>query len=321
VHEVPRMSIFWNFFFAAVIVATFCQYVFRIDIAIESEEYYDGDRSHCKQHHADPFQEGECFFREDYNSARRLFLESAKAIGAEISFLPVYDKLGTDVAVVRGSDRLFVLHVSGVHGVEGFAGSSVQSAALQHLATIPPEQRADFPTAVFVHALNPYGFANNRRVNEENVDLNRNFLTDDEFAFVLDRDPNYAGYVDLDNTGLMNPTSQPFSSRYTLLNDAYSMGRMLYAVIRYGLLHLKRALVSGNYHKADGLGYGGTELAKSSLNLITLVQEIGIPDGADQVVMVDVHTGLGPKGIVPDGVLFVSIITFRAGCTPLLPVR
>jgi hypothetical protein len=31
----------------------------------------------------------------------------------------------------------------------------------------------DEPTLVFVHAVNPFGFANNRRVNEENIDLNR----------------------------------------------------------------------------------------------------------------------------------------------------
>ena len=33
---------------------------------------------------------------------------------------------------------------------------------------------------VLLHALNPFGFAWRRRVNEDNVDLNRNFLLDDE---------------------------------------------------------------------------------------------------------------------------------------------
>ena len=29
------------------------------------------------------------------------------------------------------------------------------------------------PTIVFIHCLNPYGMKHNRRVNEENIDLNR----------------------------------------------------------------------------------------------------------------------------------------------------
>ena len=42
---------------------------------------------------------------------------------------------------------------------------------------------------VLVHALNPFGFAWRRRWNENNVDLNRNFLDDRSF---LDGDAAYA---------------------------------------------------------------------------------------------------------------------------------
>lgn len=34
---------------------------------------------------------------------------------------------------------------------------------------------------VLVHAVNPFGFLNNRRWNENGVDLNRNFLVEDVF--------------------------------------------------------------------------------------------------------------------------------------------
>ena len=37
-----------------------------------------------------------------------------------------------------------------------------------------------------LHSLNPYGFANLRRANEDNVDLNRNFLAADDFARLRD---------------------------------------------------------------------------------------------------------------------------------------
>src|SRR3546814_17471906 len=42
---------------------------------------------------------------------------------------------------------------------------------------------------LFVHAVNPFGFAHMLRVNENNVDLNRNFL---DFAAPLPPNPVYA---------------------------------------------------------------------------------------------------------------------------------
>ena len=78
---------------------------------------------------------GECFFRDNYNDARELFLKSAKDAGAELMFLRVVDDLGTDVAVLRGTgeSKRFLIHLSGIHGAEGYAGSAVQSAALMSL--------------------------------------------------------------------------------------------------------------------------------------------------------------------------------------------
>ena len=50
-----------------------------------------------------------------------------------------------------------------------------------------------YPTIVLIHANNAYGFAKNRRFTEENVDLNRNFLTLKEFEEVTTRNHNFAG--------------------------------------------------------------------------------------------------------------------------------
>lgn len=62
--------------------------------------------------------------------------------------------------------------VSGTHGVEGFCGSGCQVALL---ADGFVEARPSGCAVVLLHALNPYGFAWLRRVNEDGVDLNRNF--------------------------------------------------------------------------------------------------------------------------------------------------
>lgn len=252
---------------------------------------------------------GDCFFRNDYIAAKELFLKSATDAGAELMYLPVVDGLGTDIAIFRGADlgRRFLIHLSGIHGVEGYAGSAIQSATLQYLGEQLKRNRDakniesdgtisndDYPTIIFVHAVNPYGFMNNRRVNEGNVDINRNFLTEQQFSDVKKRDPNYAHYVDLNS--LINPTVQ--ASKSILVNDAVNIFRTLLALGRHGLLHIKKALVSGNYHKQDGVGFGGFEMSRSARNLVELVQNenLGIPD-AEQIVLVDVHTGLGPEGV------------------------
>ena len=187
-----------------------------------------------------------------------------------------------------------LLHLSGVHGVEGYAGSAIQSAAL-NLLQAPNAPRLT-PTIVFVHAVNPYGMAANRRVNEDNVDLNRNFLTNDEFAAVRARDANYARYVDVDP--VINPVSQ--ISPFAAVNDAYNVLKTAVAVLRFGLVTLKRAMVSGNYHKKSGLGFGGFRRAASTNHLIELVQErLNITGSTDisSVVFLDVHTGLGPPAV------------------------
>lgn len=92
---------------------------------------------------------------------------------------PDGDELTIDVARFspQRPERLIVLS-SGLHGVEGYLGSAVQCAILEEELEgwTPPDRLA----VVMIHALNPYGFAFHRRVNENNVDLNRNFLLDGE---------------------------------------------------------------------------------------------------------------------------------------------
>src|SRR5262245_8496682 len=117
------------------------------------------------------------YFSPDYFTARERFREDAARAGARLQALPLRAKgpkgeeLSIEIATF-GSDnpQRVLLHSSGLHGVEGFAGSAIQ---LQLLRNIPP--LAADAALILVHILNPYGMAWLRRVNENNVDLNRNF--------------------------------------------------------------------------------------------------------------------------------------------------
>jgi hypothetical protein len=79
-------------------------------------------------------------------------------------------------------------------------------------------------TLVFIHAVNPYGFHHDRRVNEDNIDINRNFLTPEEFEMAWSRDPNFAGYVDADP--FFNPEHM---SEYTFINDLVTIRNVVTA--------------------------------------------------------------------------------------------
>ena len=177
----------------------------------------------------------ECYFSSNYYQAKELFLrntEKLRSINVKVSTkaMKVHNDLTTDVSIIHGNKNKFILHISGTHGPEGFAGSAVQSAMLEYFyeskaysnieycavadadnSTLLDENclNTNLPTIVFIHALNPYGMANNRRFNEDNVDLNRNFLTSEEFQEVVKRDNNIASYDDLHY--LLNPVQMPTS--------------------------------------------------------------------------------------------------------------
>eukprot|EP00615_Pteridomonas_danica_P014601 CAMPEP_0114404690 /NCGR_PEP_ID=MMETSP0102-20121206/19786_1 /TAXON_ID=38822 ORGANISM="Pteridomonas danica, Strain PT" /NCGR_SAMPLE_ID=MMETSP0102 /ASSEMBLY_ACC=CAM_ASM_000212 /LENGTH=96 /DNA_ID=CAMNT_0001569593 /DNA_START=83 /DNA_END=370 /DNA_ORIENTATION=- len=75
------------------------------------------------------------FFSEDYYTARSKFRSQIRsAPNAQLhtlamDHLPDLD-LSIDIGIFKGSTKKLVMHISGTHGVEGFAGSAVQNAHL-----------------------------------------------------------------------------------------------------------------------------------------------------------------------------------------------
>ena len=120
-------------------------------------------------------------FSADYPEARGKFLDACSAAGAEVvhhlnsnATGPDGGALYTDIARIGPADAELVFIVaSATHGVEGFLGSGCQIGYLRQKLY---EERPANSCILFVHAMNPFGFAHVRRVNEDNVDLNRNFL-------------------------------------------------------------------------------------------------------------------------------------------------
>lgn len=224
------------------------------------------------------YVDAEKYFSPDYSSARRRFLSAAERAGARLSALelsvrgPSNEPLAIDVAWLGASRaRRVLLHISGVHGVEGFAGSAIQARLLERKFPLP----ADGALAL-VHCVNPAGMAWLRRVNENNVDLNRNFL-----AQPADYRGVPEGYADLH--ALYNPGGPARADFFRL--------RLALLMLRRGIKRVQQAGAEGQYEHPDGLFYGGKGLEEGPrLLLAHLKKKLG---PARQICAIDVHTGLG----------------------------
>ena len=119
-------------------------------------------------------------FAAGYSEARDKFLAAARVAGATTYRYdnptkgPKGESLSTDVARLGPDDASrVVVTISSTHGVEGYCGSGFQ---VDWLASVGAAGLPRDTAAVFVHAINPYGFAWTRRVTEEGNDLNRNYV-------------------------------------------------------------------------------------------------------------------------------------------------
>ena len=222
------------------------------------------------------------YFSPDYATARARFRVAVTDAGGELTPLelsakgPGGEDLTIDVAWFGSprASRAFV-HTSGTHGVEGFAGSAVQLQwAIEQSQTCPRDI-----AIVFVHVLNPYGMAWLRRVNEHNVDLNRNFLPPGQaYAGAPD------GYAQLDR--LLNPG--PKGSPVFLVRAGW-------LIARRGMPALRQAVAGGQYVNPQGLFYGGASREEGPRLVERFVRErLG---GLERLVAVDMHTGLGPFAV------------------------
>ena len=218
------------------------------------------------------------YFSNNYMAARHRFIEAAKARGAALHKLileqraPDDSPLSIDIAWFGASfPRQVVIHSSGLHGVEGFAGSAIQLALMDQNMYVRPDN-----AILLVHALNPFGMARLRRVNENNVDLNRNFL-----ACKAKRPSLSEAYKLLSK--FLNPANPPVVG--------FFYARIAAFVLRYGITRLKQAIAEGQYVYPKGLFFGGGKLEEGpSLYQSWLADKL---KSLQCVFAIDVHTGLG----------------------------
>lgn len=222
-------------------------------------------------------------FSGSYLQARERFLAAAQTRGLAVEThaldLPGAqgEALATDVVLDGPADaERLLLVLSGVHGAEGYSGSALQTGFL--LSGGEEWSRPADVAVLHVHAVNPHGFSHGRRVTQENVDLNRNFV---DFDRPLPPNPAYGDIHDH-----LLPSSWPPPAEAELALAAYAE--------RHGLRGLQRAAKLGQHTHPDGICFGGTEPTWSNRTFRSILRHHA--SKARWLGSIDIHTGLGPHG-------------------------
>lgn len=225
------------------------------------------------------------YFSSSYEEARNKFLKASQEAGASIESYknPEVDEDGSslflDAAFIGSKDaKTILILASGTHGVEGFAGSALQTGLLQY--SVFDDLNPNI-SVLLIHAINPYGFSYLRRWNEDNVDINRNFLDYSTKNF-----RGNPGYDQLAN--VINPKSISF------WENTKARFRLFWYGLKHGENELREAISKGQYTHPHGIFFSGTSETWSN-KTIRIVTDRYLKN-AERVVIIDFHTGLGPYG-------------------------
>lgn len=251
---------------------------------------YNGYRPTKVDHKAAPEALG--YFHETYAECRSAFLSKVDRVvsqyeAVEVSRVAVPSRADADLTVdicyipAQTGTRSLLILSSGIHGIEGYAGSAIQLMAMEEI--LSPE-RLDITGILLIHALNPYGFRYRRRVTENNIDLNRNCAIEDtQFS------AKNAGYGKMYEA--LNP--QEAANHNSLKNRHWHL-IMIRKIITESMRVLRQAVLEGQYEYPDGVFFGGREIEPQITALAPFLRRIMEP--YTKILTIDLHTGYGENG-------------------------
>lgn len=224
------------------------------------------------------------YFKDDYDQNDRAFVELFSKIKKTNRSASIHQfqysagTLRTYFFPAQKTQKNLLVMISGTHGVEGLAGSAIQRWFL--------EQDFDLSTTavLMVHGLNIYGFKNFRRTDENNIDLNRNFILSRSFF-----SPDDSSYEKLNS--FLNPTEPP---TLNILSRISFIFKSIYNIVLHSLETLRSSILKGQYSFQKGLFYGGEKNEVQSYLLHDLVSTYMKP--YKKIFIIDLHTGYGEKG-------------------------
>ncbi len=197
------------------------------------------------------------------NAAENLYIDNI--------YLPASEK----------NTNLIVL-TTGVHGIEGYIGSVMLDVFFEEV--YPELDTAD--TGILIVAnINPYGMKNYRRYNENNVDLNRNFIEDWES---FDRSSNKE-YPKVES--FLQPEGKMGNAFWHEVGFYMSLAK---EAVFTGADTISDALLTGQYEYPEGVYYGGNGDEVSTAYLKGVFADC-LDGEYENIVHIDIHSGYGPR--------------------------
>ncbi|MBM7094806.1 DUF2817 domain-containing protein [Bacillus sp. H-16] len=230
------------------------------------------------------------FFSNTYEESRAGFRDQLKKIekywpNARLETYHIGSEEEDNTTDILTADALeekkdLLIITAGEHGIEGFTGSAVLQLFIEeYLPVINPETTG----LRLVHAVNPWGMRHFRRVTENNVDLNRNYIKDwgkvtgtvnEEFA------RQKSVFVPSEPIGDLPIHKEELSFR---LKEAYTTEE----------LEKLKDTPSGQYKCETGIFYGGKDWDEPAEKLKN--RYLNWMKNYEHPVHMDIHSGGGPK--------------------------
>ena len=225
-------------------------------------------------------------FLTDYDSVRCHLLELADHLEAETYTHAIDESDGlyidTFYLPAQQEQTNLVILTTGVHGMEGYIGSVMLDV---FFGEVYPRLNADNTGILVVANVNPYGMKYFRRYNENNVDLNRNFILDwENFDLSTNKD-----YPKVDT--FLGPTGKIGNAFWHEAGFYLSLGK---TAITEGADTVSDALLGGQYEYPQGVYYGGNGDEASTVYLKDVFAK-SLESGYENIVHIDIHSGYGPR--------------------------
>ncbi|MBN2797474.1 MAG: DUF2817 domain-containing protein [Clostridia bacterium] len=221
-------------------------------------------------------------FYTHYKDAKEAFLKLANQVPEhyekQLTSHLITEDLSMDILDLKPKfyDKLLCL-TTGLHGIEGYMGNYAIQLFFEALL-----DKCQNTRIICIHSINPHGMKYYRKVNEENIDLNRNFILDN----LRPENPSFEKAKDFFLPKPMKSISMMENIKF--YKDVFQL------LLKYDLSTFKEGALKGQYDYPEGFFYGGTSDAKSTTILKMFFKNL-LDDPCEKRVFIDFHTGFGPK--------------------------
>lgn len=234
-------------------------------------------------------------FLTDYEAVCNHLASLSTELGAELARHPLDEGEGLYIdsfyLAAEGRKENLIVLTTGVHGIEGYIGAVMLDV---FFGEIWPDLDRENTGVLVVANVNPYGMKHYRRYNENNVDLNRNFiLAWSGFDLTSNKD-----YPKVDT--FLGPEGKMGNAFWHEAGFWLSLAK---TALAEGADTVSDALLTGQYEYPQGVYYGGTEDQASTVYLKDVFSKC-LDSDYENIVHIDIHSGYGPRY---DMVIFNSV--------------